>query len=139
MGALQPLPALGVVAGVSGEGSGTGLGDKECGEDWGWDSVFLSSWPLEVKLRGNVKRMDFVLFFKARFPGRRKEEGSSLCQPSGHFGQQLTLRCWVSPPRKSSELQGQQQSAGVGSTAGVKGSWLPPLPLSPIYPFSVDF
>lgn len=45
----------------------------------------------------------------------------------------------VPSKRHQSWLQGQQQSAGVGSTAGVKGSRVPPWPLPPIYPFPVAF
>lgn len=102
----------------------TGLGDKECGEDWGWESVFLSSWPLEVKIQGKVQRMDFILFFKAHLVC---QEGGGLCflPALRMFGQQLALQCWVSPPRESPELaEGQQavQAGGVGSTAGVNGS-----------------
>lgn len=72
LGALQLVLALGVMAGVGGEGfvarhhAGTGLldclGGKEHGEDCGWGLSFFHL-VTKVQIWGNVKRMDFYFFF----------------------------------------------------------------------------
>lgn len=102
----------------------TGLGDKEHGEGCGWDSAFLSRWPLKVKVQGNVKRMDLILFFKARL---LCQGGGGLCSLPAlqTFGQQLALRCWVSPPREPSELAAGTAAGSAGrSGQHCRAEWL---------------
>lgn len=145
MGALQPLTALGVLAGSSGEGSGTGQlhWSGRQGVWWGLGlglSVFPSSWPLEVKIQGSVRRMGLVLFFKARFPGRReKEEGSALCQPSGLSDN--SSHCSAGCPLQETSELATGTAAISRSGQHCRGEGLPGPSLAPStnLPFSCGF
>ena len=59
----------------------TGLGGKGC-EDWGWDFSLSFIWSLEVQIWGNVKRMDFHVFFKHVYFTREEKIGEVLLSAS---------------------------------------------------------